>query len=234
MSQRLQACCCESNPCQGPSGSCCMPDGTCVDVSCAYDCSQRGGIFRPNVQCSGNPCVPPTQKCNCDDATWRKSFLGIHVTRLYIRTNIEEVDPSQQGTGLWYKRSDTYFFTVTHYLTQAQIDAGLLPTTQADNPTGYPLGTDSNSAGNVTYTSVVTVQEYRDTQECCDAVNVTRTVSGPDYYYFDEQGGNYGPFPTDTTFIVTDTPYYDPFTNRLCYDCCCQRIPTACAQVGIC
>lgn len=233
MSHRLAGCCCESNPCQGPSGSCCFPDGSCRDVACAHYCSQQGGVFRPNVQCAGNPCVPPTQKCNCDDATWRKSNLGITVTRIWTRTIVEEANANAQAAGLYYKSSTTTFYSTSYYLTQAAIDAGLLPAIPTDNPTGYPFGFNSYQFGDVDATSEVTVQEYRDTQECCNPISVTRTVSGPDDYYYDNQGTTSGPFPTSTSRSTTDTPYYTPGFGY-CYDCCCQRIPTACAQVTTC
>ena len=235
MSHRLAGCCCESNPCQGPSGSCCFPDGSCRDVACAHYCSQQGGVFRPNVQCSGNPCVPPTQKCNCDDATWRKANLEIKVTRLWSRTIVEEADANAQAAGLYYKRSDTVFSVTSYYVTQAAIDAGLLPQIPSDNPfVGYPFGLNYYHFGDVDAYSDVKVQEFRDTQECCNDVSVTHTISGPDSYYYDNQGNTDGPYPSTYSNTVFLPSVYCCPGFGYCYDCCCQRIPTACAQVTTC
>jgi hypothetical protein len=159
--------------------------------------------------------------------------LGITVTRIWTRTIVEEANANAQAAGLYYKSSTTTFYSTSYYLTQAAIDAGLLPAIPTDNPTGYPFGFNSYQFGDVDATSEVKVQEYRDTQECCNPISVTRTVSGPDDYYYDNQGTTSGPFSTSTSRITTDTPYYTPGFGY-CYDCCCQRIPTACAQVTTC
>lgn len=234
MSQRLQACCCESNPCQGPSGSCCFPDGSCRDVACAHYCSQQGGIFRPNVQCSGNPCVPPTQKCNCDDATWRKTNLEVRVTRIWTLTIVEESDATAQAAGLYYKSSVTLFYETSYYpVTQAAIDAGLLPPIPTDNPTSFPFGLNYYHFGNVDAYSNVRVDEFVDTQECCNNVSVTHTVTGPDDYSYDNQGNSDGPY-SQTWDRTVFLPSVYGTSGGFCYDCCCQRIPTACAQVGTC
>lgn len=231
MSQRLAGCCCESNPCQGPSGSCCFPDGSCRDVACAHYCSQQGGVFRPNVQCSGNPCVPPTQKCNCDDATWRKSNLSITIVRLWTHTIIEEAD-SSVPPDLYSKRQFTLFYQTIYSTTQAQIDAGQIPAIPTDNPIPFPFGTSYDQYGQVNRTSILTVQEFRLTQQCCQNVSQTFTVNGPDDYYYDGQGNSEGPYPTSWSYYASQSAHYSNF--GYCYDCCCQRIPTACAQVTTC
>jgi hypothetical protein len=233
VSQRLQACCCESNPCQGPSGSCCFPDGSCRDVACAHYCSQQGGIFRPNVQCSGNPCVPPTQKCNCDDATWRKSNLWIKVVRFYVLTITEITNASvPPDLSLYFRRST--FYTTSYSLTQAQIDAGQLPPIPSDNPTLYPFGQSYNSFPDYDQTVNVTAVEFRLTQECCNNVSQTFTASAPDDLYYDGQGNLEGPTPRSYDIAVSEPAVYCCPGFGFCYDCCCQRIPTACAQVGTC
>lgn len=176
--------------------------------------------------------MPPTQKCNCDDATWRKSNLQVKVTRLWTRTIVEEADANAQAAGLYYKRSDTTFFETSYYVTQAAIDAGLLPPIPTDNPTGYSFGLNYYHFGDVDAYSDVKVQEFVDTQECCKDVSVTHTVAGPDDYAYDNQGNSSGPYPRTRSETVFLPSVYGTF--GFCYDCCCQRIPTACAQVGTC
>jgi len=234
VSQRLQACCCESNPCQGPFGSCCFPDGSCRNVACAHYCSQQGGIFRPNVQCSGNPCVPPTQKCNCDDATWRKVNLWVSIVRIWTHTIILEAD-SSVPPDLYSKQQYTLFYVTSYNVTQARIDAGEIPPIPLDNPIpAYSFGTSYFKNGQQDVTSILTVQEFRLDQQCCQNVSQTFTVNGPDDYYYDAQGNSEGPYPTSWSVIESESAYYCCPGFGFCYDCCCQRIPTACAQVGTC
>jgi hypothetical protein len=233
VSQRLAGCCCESNPCQGPSGSCCFPDGSCRDVACAHYCSQQGGVFRPNVQCSGNPCVPPTQKCNCDDATWRKSNLWIDIVRFYVLTITEITNASVPPDLSLYFRRSTFYYT-SYSLTQAQIDAGLLPAIPTDNPTQYPYGRTFTAFPDYDQEVSVTAFEYRITQECCNNVSQTFTVTAPDDLYYDGQGVVDGPYPRSYEQTLSEPAYYCCPGFGYCYDCCCQRIPTACAQVTTC
>lgn len=233
MSQRLAGCCCESNPCQGPSGSCCFPDGSCRNVACAYYCSQQGGVFRPNVQCAGNPCVPPTQKCNCDDATWRKANLWIDIVRFYVLTITEITNASVPPDLSSYLRFTIFYYT-RYSLTQAQIDAGLLPAIPTDNPTGYPYGRTFNAFPNYDQEVSLTAVEYRITQECCNDVSQTFTVTAPDDLYYDGQGVVDGPHPRSYDYTLFEPRIYGPSGFGYCYDCCCQRIPTACAQVTTC
>ena len=236
MSHRVAECCCKKDEDQDPCiggipGSCCFPDGSCRNVTCAYYCAQQHGVFRPNVQCAGNPCVPPTQKCNCDDETWRKVNLWVSISRIWTHTVIEETD-SSTPFDLYYKRRWTQFYVTSYNLTQAQIDAGLLPAIPTDNPTLWPYGTSNRSYGNVDELSLLGVQEFRLDQQCCQTTSQTFTVNGPDNYYYDGQGNSEGPYPTSYSTYEFEPAFYSQ--AGLCYDCCCLRIPTACAQIGTC
>jgi len=233
VSHRLAGCCCESNPCQGPSGSCCFPDGSCRNVACAHYCSQQSGLFRPNVQCAGNPCVPPTQKCNCDDATWRKVHLWVQIVRFYVLTITEITNASvPPGLSSYFRRS-TFYYT-SYAVTQARIDAGEVPPIPADNPTQFPYGRTFTAFPNYDQEVSVTAFEYRITQECCNNVSQTFTVTAPDDLYYDGQGLVDGPHPRSYEQTRSEPAYYCCPGFGYCYDCCCQRIPTACAQITIC
>jgi hypothetical protein len=54
--------------CQGGTGACCMPDGTCVDSN-AVDCAAAGGTYQgDDTECATTECPEDTQAC-CFEST---------------------------------------------------------------------------------------------------------------------------------------------------------------------
>jgi hypothetical protein len=134
---------------------------------------------------------------------------------------------------LYSKQQYTLFYVTNYNVTQAQIDAGFVPAIPTDNPIpAYSFGTSYFKSGQQDVTSILTVQEFRLDQQCCQSQAQTFTVSGPDDYYYDGQGNSEGPYPTSWSTYEFEPAFYGQ--TGLCYDCCCQRIPTACAQVTTC
>lgn len=223
MSRRAAACCCKIN---NQSGSCCLPDGTCVNVPNALDCSSRGGVFRKGVSCNGGgPCPPPGTTCQCDDANWRRLFLTVQVERIYAR-NLSESTNGQAPTGLNYTFTEATFIGLGYATTQAQIDAGQLPSQAQDNPFGpaLPLGITTVTNGYVTSIYDVRCYESAYPQQCCTPVNAILTARGLDYFYQDEQGVTVGPFPSELSRAISLPAHYSPTGQTVdCYECCCNR-----------
>ncbi len=59
--------------CAPPSSACCLPDGTCVEVSEA-DCSDLGGVFNADMTCADVSCPLPTAACCLPDGTCVEVF----------------------------------------------------------------------------------------------------------------------------------------------------------------
>ncbi len=46
-----------------PQGSCCLPDGTCLDGEWSSSCGVLGGVFYPEQTCADIPCGEPEATC---------------------------------------------------------------------------------------------------------------------------------------------------------------------------
>ena len=118
---------------------------------------------------------------------------------------------------LYSKQQYTLFYVTSYNVTQAQIDAGFVPAIPTDNPIpAYSFGTSYFKSGQFDVTSILTVQEFRLDQQCCQNVSQTFTVAGPDDYYFDAQGNSEGPYPKSWSYTASEGSYYSTF--GVCYD----------------
>jgi len=254
VSHRLAGCCCESNPCQGPSGSCCMPDGTCVDVSCAYDCLQRGGTFRAGVTCqNGLPC-PNTigDPCTCtSNPNWGYYHLPILVTYAlkHILTGKQKNCTDPRGN---LDTKYCYLGFATFLTTQADFDAGLLGRPE-DVCKTFNTHTDLNGnqlpCGNFTFsdfdprtgcsyekTTTATIEWTRiDRGDCCSfpTLPVIALTGEPGFGRL----GNGSSWDSPAETIYWDGPSWEwavqPWYNfpGICRDCCCDHVRSACDEV---
>jgi hypothetical protein len=236
VSHRIADCCCKRDPCaNGTAGACCMPDCTCVNVACEHECTKRGGrLFVPNQQCqtSSVVCCPPTSKCWCFDSTWRRNFVYIDIVRIYSKTEYTKIDDPY--IPCLSEDTRTAIFPTYLSYTQAQIDAGLLPSQDQTNlfAPQYPIGiTTPVFPPFVSGYVEVKCVEYRYEPQCCMAQSFNEHVDYPDDFYYDtcfNGGTSYGPYK-----MSWDRPVFiPPQLIGKCDECCCQGIQTSCSACG--
>lgn len=233
-----------------------MPDGTCVDVSCEYDCSQRGGTFRAGVTCqAGSPC-PNTlgDPCTCtSDPNWgyyRFPMLITYAIKHILTSKQKNCDDPRSNLDAKY----CYLAISSYVTTQADYDANL---SGIGNPLNAckALNTHTDFDGNRLQCGSFTFSDFDPRTGCYFEKTTTATIewaridrgdccSYPQLPVLSLTGeasfGRYGngsgwDKPAET--IYWDGPSWEwavqPWYNfpGICRDCCCDHVQSACDQI---